>query len=73
MDAATKQNILKALKEKINQIENMEGVLGSGRQKRLVFNEPDNKDFLDDEDYIKASRYLLQSLKRRLNNLEGWI
>ena len=73
MDAATKQNILKAIKEKINQIENMEGVLGSGRQKRLVFNEPDNKDFLDDEDYIKASRYLLQSLKRRLNNLEGWI
>ena len=73
MDVTTKQNILKALKEKINQIENMEGVLGSGRQKRLVFNEPDNKDFLDDEDYIKASRYLLQSLKRRLNNLEGWI
>ena len=73
MDAATKQNILKALKEKINQIENMEGVLGSGRQKRLVFNEPDNKDFLDDEDYIKANRYLLQSLKRRLNNLESWI
>ena len=73
MDATTKQNILKALKEKINQIENMEGVLGSGRQKRLVFNEPDNKDFLNDEDYIKASRYLLQSLKRRLNNLEGWI
>ena len=73
MDAVTKQNILKALKEKINQIENMEGVLGSGRQKRLVFNEPDNKDFLNDEDYIKANRYLLQSLKRRLNNLEGWI
>jgi len=73
MDAMTKQTILKALKEKINQIENMEGVLGSGRQKRLVFNEPDNKDFLNDEDYIKANRYLLQSLKRRLNNLEGWI
>jgi hypothetical protein len=51
----------------------MEGVLGSGRQKRLVFNEPDNKDFLNDEDYIKANRYLLQSLKRRLNNLECWI
>lgn len=73
MDVTTKQNILKALKEKINQIENMEGVLGSGRQKRLVFNEPENKEFLDDEDYIKANRYLLQSLKRRLNNLEGWI
>ena len=73
MDAMTKQTILKALKEKINQIENMEGVLGSGRQKRLFFKEPDNKDFLDDEDYIKASRYLLQSLKSRLNNLEGWI
>ena len=73
MDAMTKQTILKALKEKINQIENMEGVLGSGRQKRLVFNEPNNKDFLNDEDYIKANRYLLQSLKRRLNNLEGWI
>lgn len=73
MDVTTKQNILKALKEKINQIENMEGVLGSGRQKRLVFNEPENKEFLDDEDYIKASRYLLQSLKRRLDNLEGWI
>jgi len=73
MDAMTKQTILKALKEKINQIENMEGVLGSGRQKRLVFNEPDNKDFLNDEDYLKANRYLLQSLKRRLNNLDGWI
>jgi hypothetical protein len=73
MAAATKQTILKALKEKINQIENMQGVLGSGRQKRLVFNEPDNKDFLNDEDYIKANRYLLQLLKRRLNNLEGWI
>ena len=73
LDSVTKQNILKALKEKINQIENMEGVLGSGRQKRLVFNEPDNKNFLNDEDYIKANRYLLQSLKRRLNNLEGWI
>ena len=73
MASATKQTILKALKEKINQIENMEGVLGSGRQKRLFFKEPDNKDFLDDEDYIKASRYLLQSLKRRLNNLEGWV
>ena len=69
----TKQTILKALKEKINQIENMEVVLGSGIQKRLFFKEPDNKDFLDDEDYIKASRYLLQSLKSRLNNLEGWI
>jgi hypothetical protein len=73
MDAMTKQTILKALKEKINQIENMEGVLGSGRQKRLVFNEPDNKDFLNDEDYIKANRYLLQSLKRRLNSLQNWI
>jgi hypothetical protein len=73
MDASTKQTILKALKEKINYIENMEGVLGSGRQKRLVFNEPDNKDFLNDEDYIKANRYLLQSLKRRLNSLQNWI
>lgn len=73
MDAMTKQTILKALKEKINQIENMEGVLGSGRQKRLVFNEPDNKDFLNDEDYIKATRYLLQSLKRRLSVLQNWI
>ena len=73
MDVTTRQTILKALKEKINQIENMEGVLGSGRQKRLFFNEPDNKDFLNDEDYIKANRYLLQSLKRRLNVLEDWI
>lgn len=69
MDAVTKQNILKALKEKINQLEN----LVSGNQTRLVFNEPENKDFLDDEQHITASRHVLNALKRRLNNLEGWI
>jgi hypothetical protein len=73
MDAMAKQTILKALKEKINQIENMEGVSDKGRQKRLIFNDPDNKDFLNDEDYIKANRYLLQSSKRRLSDLQNWI
>ena len=69
LDAATKQNILKALKEKINQLEN----LVSGKQTRLVFNDPGNE-FLDDDQYINASRNLLNRLIRRLKNLEGcWI
>jgi hypothetical protein len=73
MDAATKQTILKALKDKINQIENMEGVSDTGKQKRLVFNEPGNWNFLDDDDYIKAIRRLLQSFKVRLSVLQNWI
>ena len=68
LDSVTKQNILKALKEKINQLEN----LVSGKQTRLVFNDPGNE-FLDDDQYINASKNLLYRLKRRLDNLEGWI
>lgn len=69
LDSVTKQNILKALKEKINQLEN----LVSGKQTRLVFNEPGNKEFLDDEGHISASKHILNALIRRLKNLEGWI
>lgn len=68
MDKSTKQNIIKALKEKINSLEN----LISGKQTRLVFNEP-GQNFLDDEPYINANKSILYRLRARLNELEDWV